>query len=1305
MATIVLQTVGTAVGAALGGPFGAAIGQAVGAAAGSYIDQQIFGPGDQTITGPRLESTQALSSREGSSIPRLYGRARIAGEIIWATQFEEVQSTETASQGGKGGGPKTTINTFSYFANFAIGLCEGEIGGIGKIWVDGKLTNNTRINFRLHRGSSSQLPDSLIEAKQDVGNAPAYRGLAYIVFESFPLEEYGNRIPQIAVEVIRPIGSVEKNLTAVNMIPGASEFGYDPEPVIETITPVEKREQNVHQTLAESDFQASLDELLATCPNLQQIALVVAWFGSDLRAGECEIRPKVETQSRNITTGENWKVASLSRGDALLVSQSNGAPAFGGTPSDNSILRAIQVIKDRGLRVTLNPFMLMDIPKNNTLPSPYGASKQNVYPWRGRITCHPARGENNSADRSALAATQLNSFIGTTQLEDISIGATGVVYNSQSDWSYRRMILHYVRLAQLAGGVDMFIIGSEMRGLTSVRDNNDDFPFVDALMDLATETKGVLGASCVVTYGADWSEYFGFQPENENGNVYYNLDKLWASPSLDAIGIDNYMPLSDWREGGDPGDVGRHGNDPKMLSSYVNSGEGHDWYYANDGDRNSGFRTPITDGLNKPWVYRYKDIKSWWSNQHYNRAGGVEASTPSPWVPQSKPIVFTEYGCPAIHNGQAQPNVFYDPKSSESALPWFSNGGRDDLAQYSYIKAHQHHWDDTLPMFKEGNNPASNNYNGRMIDFSKSQLWAWDARPYPTFPNRTDIWSDSENWFTGHWLNGRLGGVRLSELIANLLEENGVEEFDVSQVYGCFDGYVIAQVTSVRSALEVLVSLYNLSVYQDGGTLFFKSDGRDETTYISTDETVSRQGDALRIFKRGQETDIPSSATLFHFDPTKDFQQSDSHTSRINGGSLRQQTISAPIVADGERLKPILESWLHNRWTGRENVSFSIPKNRIYFTLGDEITFEDDEFSQRWRISAIDEGEMLTVSAVATEVGGERPTVLSPQPRIQIQRVSYSAPLVHFLDLPYLASTDDTKDSNLVAVTGVPWAGTHAIYSSPDEDGFSFVQPLENTAFMGVLTSPLIGTSITSRWNWSNAFELELYFGEISSSEMLHVLNGANVLAVRSGNGGWEVLQFQNADLIGPKKWKLSGLLRGQAGTEVEALSGAGSGTDVVVINKAVIPLENMTQQRGLLLNWLVGPAGYVLGDPEFARIQYAPGYRGLKPYSPVHLKVNQTLSGELVISWVRRNRFDSDDWSPPDVPMSEQHEGYLITITNAQGATLALEAFLQTLNVQSSDLVETFGNGQSNLNISVAQSSASVSWGHETKMNFTINL
>ena len=51
---------------------------------------------------------------------------------------------------------------------------------------------------------------------------------------------------------------------------------------------------------------------------------------------------------------------------------------------------------------------------------------------------------------------------------------------------------------------------------------------------------------------------------------------------------------------------------------------------------------------------------------------GRESGSPTAWIPQSKPIWFTEYGCAALDKATNQPNKFLDAMSSESMLPWFS---------------------------------------------------------------------------------------------------------------------------------------------------------------------------------------------------------------------------------------------------------------------------------------------------------------------------------------------------------------------------------------------------------------------------------------------------------------------------------------------------------------------------------------------------------------------------------------------------------------------------------------------------------
>ena len=166
-------------------------------------------------------------------------------------------------------------------------------------------------------------------------------------------------------------------------------------------------------------------------------------------------------------------------------------------------------------------------------------------------------------------------------------------------------------------------------------------------------------------------------------------------------------------------------------------------------------RTPITDGAGKPWVFRYKDIISWWSNPHYNRPGGVESATPTAWVPQSKPFWFMEIGCPAVDKGANQPNVFVDPKSSESALPYYSRGMRDDLMQARYLQALHDAFDRTKRGYVAGLNPVSTVTGARMVDLDHMHVYCWDARPYPAFPYATTYWGDGDNWRLGHWLNGR----------------------------------------------------------------------------------------------------------------------------------------------------------------------------------------------------------------------------------------------------------------------------------------------------------------------------------------------------------------------------------------------------------------------------------------------------------------------------------------------------------------------------------------------------------------------
>src|SRR6185295_1582501 len=281
-------------------------------------------------------------------------------------------SSSSAAAGGKGhlvSGPRTTTTTYSYFGNFAVGLCEGVIGGVGRIWADGKPLDTAHLTIHVHRGYEDQPVDDLILAKEGISNSPAYRGLAYVVFERLPLADFGNRIPQLSFAIIRPVGQLERMVRAVTLIPGTTEFGYAPSAIVSVLAPGTSAQENRHVTSAASDVQAALDDLMGVCPNLERVALVVTWFGSDLRCGHCTVQPGVEVAVKGIA-GAAWSVDGVTRPGAYLVSQIGGRPAYGGTPSDLSVQHLIAELKARGLKITFYPFLVMDIPSGNALPNP-----------------------------------------------------------------------------------------------------------------------------------------------------------------------------------------------------------------------------------------------------------------------------------------------------------------------------------------------------------------------------------------------------------------------------------------------------------------------------------------------------------------------------------------------------------------------------------------------------------------------------------------------------------------------------------------------------------------------------------------------------------------------------------------------------------------------------------------------------------------------------------------------------------------------------------------------------------------------
>lgn len=400
---------------------------------------------------------------------------------------------------------------------------------------------------------------------------------------------------------------------------------------------------------------SSIDEMLEAMPNLEWVGVVVSWFATGLDIANDIIKPGIEKSSDE--SEDDWLVSSYNRTDAHQIYRSNQLDPttvrYGGTAPDSDVLSYIQEIKDKGLKVAFYPFIMVD-----------DVSKS----WRGSIT---------------------------GDAEDVSN-----FYKKQ----YKPFIMHYAGL--LKDVVDMFYIGSELEGLTSIKGKGRKFPFVDSLVDLASSVRSEVGNDVLISYAANWTEYHsccrGYRP----------LDKLWSNQNIDFVGIDYYMPLTDSEE------VDISINE---IKAGFYSGEGYDYYLSYTGERLE-FNNDCD---------RWKDLAGWFSSKHWAWDPESEESYKTAWVAESKRVIFSEFGFRSVELASNTPNVYGD------VMPKHSSGKVDFPMQMRAIHA-------TLEHISEDQS------------IEMGFCYGWDSRG----SGWTRNYADGDRWAKGHWIDGKIVRIK-----------------------------------------------------------------------------------------------------------------------------------------------------------------------------------------------------------------------------------------------------------------------------------------------------------------------------------------------------------------------------------------------------------------------------------------------------------------------------------------------------------------------------------------------------------------
>lgn len=240
-----------------------------------------------------------------------------------------------------------------------------------------------------------------------------------------------------------------------------------------------------------------------------------------------------------------------------------------------------------------------------------------------------------------------------------------------------------------------------------------------------------------------------------------------------------------------------------------------------------------------------------------------------------------------------------------------------------------------------------------------------------------------------------------------------------------------------------------------------------------------------------------------------------------------------------------------------------------------------------------------------------------------------------------------------------PWPGGAALYrQSADNDFLSALSAAPAT--FGRLVDDLPAAP-SGRWI-EQSMRVRLSSGILASHTPDEVLSGANVMAVQSENGVYEVLQFQSAEIVGDHEWVLTGLLRGQAGSELEASVGASAGARVVrltpLANNALVQPDFPLDLVNIPLTWRGGRDQSLPSSALFTEKQIVLTGRNLKPLSPVHIRAKK-VAGDIRIDWIRRTRLGGDNWAVEEVPLSEIFERYRLEIFSG-------DAVLRTIDVDA---------------------------------------
>ncbi len=413
--------------------------------------------------------------------------------------------------------------------------------------------------------------------------------------------------------------------------------------------------------------------------------------------------------------------------------------------------------------------------------------------------------------------------------------------------------------------------------------------------------------------------------------------------------------------------------------------------------------------------------------------------------------------------------------------------------------------------------------------------------------------------------------------------------------------------------------------------------------------------------RRAPLSSLPGTIRLRHYEPGRDFQLGQ-QASQVAGGGVREERIDLPAVLPATSARALAQRLASRAADERETSIWHADLAALALTVGQVVTDAD---GRRWRLA----GRTVRGSEILLELRRYQPlpaTELPAAPGVPVGAPDWpdAVGMVYLFDLPNLGSPAASAPRILIAGAGSNdgWRGADCWFVSAAGAEPIPVGTVRPAAALGLLAEPLAAGS-DCLFDLSDTIVIELANPSMTleSIDDAALLGGANRAMV-----GRELLQFGEAEIVGPRKWRLSRLLRGRAGTASEMIHPAGE-PFVLLDDPALLTLPDdlavMADAGGSTLQW--APRN----GTALTEIGIAAAEQSLRPLSPVHGQIRPDGAGGVTIRWTRRSRLDAGWRDHVDQPLGETREMWRVSLVPPVPGVGPWGPELPTLNIGASEI------------------------------------